>query len=114
MCGLSSVAATLLGQEGADERFGANFLSAVACATRPPLRVKQKQNRTVFHTILRIGINPSVFQVISPFFHFFVHYFLETVTREPPHYTKKGDYCFLAACLFLAASLLFFNSLLAL
>ena len=36
------------------------------------------------------GGTPPIFQVISPFFLFFVHYFLENVTREPPITPKGG------------------------
>ena len=36
------------------------------------------------------GVTPHFFQVVSPSFLFFVHYFLENVTREPPITPKGG------------------------
>ena len=36
------------------------------------------------------GGYPPIFQIISPFFPFFVHYFLENVTREPPITPQGG------------------------
>ena len=52
--------------------------SQLACASPPAVYVENG------------GGNPPIFQVISPFFPFFVHYFLENVQREPPITPKGG------------------------